>query len=90
MLIWKNKFSHKKKSRDSQNKAIRKPTPTEVAGAKEELNKVEVSICDDEDSEALVNWVTGIKCNLWAHKECSELVNSSPTVAKKGPPFRLS
>lgn len=78
------RFYSTKKPREPSSKVIRKPTPTEVAGAKEELRKVEVSICgvclkcDDEDSEALVNWVTCTKCNLWVHKECSELVNNSP------------
>ena len=44
-----------KKSREPRNLAIRKPTPTEAAGAKD-LNKIEFSVCgvcDDKDSEAL-------------------------------------
>ena len=65
------RFYSTKKSREPQNKAIRKPTPTEAAGAKEDLNKIEVSVCgvclkyDDKDSGALINWVTCTKCNLW-------------------------
>ena len=73
------RFYSTKKKRKIQDKAIDKPSQTEVAATQTTLDECEIDICgicfSEEDlhsTEEQIDWISCGVCDMWVHARCAK------------------